>query len=290
MDYLHFLTLQITGNCDLKCESCSNIQLQTISCSSSENELECECIERIFAQISGCNLASISIVGGNIFGYKEWDKLMVLLHQYHYCYNLYTDYRHLCISEVNLQEIKSLNCIVKVIVNDEFEQNILKKALLMVSDIDFELIFHISSEEQMQSAGAFCEKYQVENYTLQPVYSNFNPGFFRDFIFMDEESLMGSPISKQTIFANMTLNTIDFGKLSILANGNVYANLNFPELGNIKKDSIRDMIMIELDKGESWFRIRDKKPCSDCIYQWLCPPPSNYEIAVGKLNLCHVKK
>jgi len=25
------------------------------------------------------------------------------------------------------------------------------------------------------------------------------------------------------------------------------------------------------------------------VYQWLCPPPSNYEIAIERPNLCHIK-
>ena len=36
-------------------------------------------------------------------------------------------------------------------------------------------------------------------------------------------------------------------------------------------------------------RVRDFTPCKDCIYQWLCPSPSNYEIVIGRSNLCYVK-
>lgn len=43
------------------------------------------------------------------------------------------------------------------------------------------------------------------------------------------------------------------------------------------------------EEGKSWFNIRNQPPCNSCIYQWLCPPPSNYEIAIGRPNLCHVK-
>ena len=155
--------------------------------------------------------------------------------------------------------------------------------------LDFEVIFHITSEEQYEVANNFCEDYQIDNYTLQPIYSPSNPDFFKNFIFMDEGSILASTVSKQTIFANMSLNTIDFGKMTILSNGDVHANLNFPRLGNIQTDSIRDLIYRELEQGESWFRIRIQKPCSDCVYQWLCPPPTNYEIAIGRSNLCHVK-
>ena len=74
----------------------------------------------------------------------------------------------------------------------------------------------------------------------------------------------------------------------IFSDGKVYANVYHEPLGTID-DDIRELIYKEMDKGTSWRRIRDMKPCCDCVYQWLCPSPSNYELAIGKPNLCHVK-
>jgi pseudo-rSAM protein len=68
----------------------------------------------------------------------------------------------------------------------------------------------------------------------------------------------------------------------------VYANVNMESLGTIH-DTIYSLIYKELTEGKSWLRIRDQKPCADCIYQWLCPAPSNYEIVLGKYNLCNIK-
>jgi len=86
------------------------------------------------------------------------------------------------------------------------------------------------------------------------------------------------------------MNKHDFGKLHIMPDGNVYANVNHPVLGNIYADGINKIVRKEIEEGISWFRIRNQAPCNDCIYQWLCPPPSNYEIAIGRTNLCHVKQ
>ena len=55
-------------------------------------------------------------------------------------------------------------------------------------------------------------------------------------------------------------------------------------------DTVYSLIHKELTKGHSWFQIRDQAPCTDCVYQWLCPAPSNYETVIGKPNLCHVKQ
>ena len=52
---------------------------------------------------------------------------------------------------------------------------------------------------------------------------------------------------------------------------------------------IYEIISKELEEGRSWLRIRNQAPCNTCLYQWFCPSPSNYEIAIGRPNLCHVK-
>lgn len=100
---------------------------------------------------------------------------------------------------------------------------------------------------------------------------------------------MSAHISIKDIFANQAVNLYDFGKFNIMPNGDVYANVNHPSLGNIDTHSIQEIVKKEVDEGKSWFRIRTQAPCTDCVYQWLCPPPSDYEIVIGCPNLCHVK-
>lgn len=95
--------------------------------------------------------------------------------------------------------------------------------------------------------------------------------------------------TKREIYANQTINRNEFGKITVLPNGDILANPNNKKLGTIKDDRIHDIIYREMTEGNSWLRIRDQKPCCDCIYQWLCPSPSNYESVIGKPNLCHVK-
>lgn len=93
----------------------------------------------------------------------------------------------------------------------------------------------------------------------------------------------------QDLMRNQILNSNDFGKLSVCSNGDMYTNKLSPTVGNIWTNDVRKLIYKEMTEGHSWLRIRDQKPCCDCIYQWLCPSPSNYELAIGKPNLCHVK-
>jgi pseudo-rSAM protein len=76
--------------------------------------------------------------------------------------------------------------------------------------------------------------------------------------------------------------------IQMVADGKVYENVNMESLGTIY-DTPYSLIYREFTEGKSWLNIRDQKPCTDCIYQWLCPSPSNYEILIGKSNLCHVE-
>ena len=73
-----------------------------------------------------------------------------------------------------------------------------------------------------------------------------------------------------------------------MPDGLVFANQNFASIGTIDMP-VTELLYKELFHGTSWRRIRDKEPCIECIYQYLCPSPSNYEIAIGQSNLCHME-
>jgi hypothetical protein len=41
--------------------------------------------------------------------------------------------------------------------------------------------------------------------------------------------------------------------------------------------------------GNAWLRIRgNEKPCNQCVNRDLCPSISNYELVIGKNNLCNI--
>ena len=122
-----------------------------------------------------------------------------------------------------------------------------------------------------------------------PVYNSENIDFFESNVFIRQEEILTSILSKRQIFMRQAINIFHFGKLTILSNGNVYADVNQTPLGIID-DTVYSIVYKEFTEGKSWFRVRDFSPCKDCIYQWLCPSPSNYEIAIGCPNLCQVKQ
>ncbi len=65
------------------------------------------------------------------------------------------------------------------------------------------------------------------------------------------------------IFANQILNTYNFGRLYIKSNGNVFTKGNKISIGNIKKDTIKRIVLNEISIGYLRLNIRTNQPCSD---------------------------
>lgn len=120
-----------------------------------------------------------------------------------------------------------------------------------------------------------------------PMYNGENREFFKSNVFTDRDDLDSVTLTKREIFMRQALNVHNFGKLTVLPDGTVYANVNHEPLGTMD-DSVYSLVYKEFTEGQSWLQIRDKAPCTDCVYQWLCPSPSNYETVIGQPNLCHV--
>jgi pseudo-rSAM protein len=159
---------------------------------------------------------------------------------------------------------------------------------LQSEELSHEYEFAVSSEDEFEDIQAKIQDVTPESMDIKPIFNGRNHIFFENNVYLDEEDCLKTEMTKRDIFAHQVLNMNDFGKLTFTSDGKVYANPYFPLLGTVEND-IREIVYKEMLEGASWRRIRDMKPCCECIYQWLCPPLSNYELALGKPNLCHVK-
>lgn len=119
-----------------------------------------------------------------------------------------------------------------------------------------------------------------------PFYSGDNLSFFEHNVFLTEQDILAQNLTQQDILNNMSVNSNFFGELYFMPDNKIYANPNFSPVGKLG-DDWHDILYNLLDS--CWFKTRDMKPCSNCAFQYLCPPPSNYEIVIGKPNLCTVK-
>ncbi|MDO4754714.1 MAG: TIGR04150 pseudo-rSAM protein [Parabacteroides sp.] len=148
--------------------------------------------------------------------------------------------------------------------------------------------FAVTSEQDYGAALKWEDGHGSVPVGIIPVYTGNNLHFFEECLYTDQESIAEITMDKREVFIRQKLNIHDFGLLTVMPDGKVYANPNHPSVGHIG-ETPHAILYREITEGQSWLRIRDQKPCCDCIFQWLCPSPSHYENVIGKPNLCHVK-
>ena len=232
------------------------------------------------------NISTVNIIGNlkDVANYKE---LLLVLDQFPSLKKITCNYSNV----ISLQPEFVNNFSYSILMNypiDISKWNYSRRLLLNQS-IPFECIFEVTSMDNYSQINKFIEEFGIEKHQLKPVYTGDNIDFFKENVFLTKDDILSTPLSISDFFINQSMNIFDFGKIAIMSNGDIYANVNYPILGNIHTHSIYEIISKELEEGRSWLRIRNQAPCNTCLYQWFCPSPSNYEIAIGRPNLCHVK-
>ncbi len=232
------------------------------------------------------NISTVNIIGNlkDVANYKE---LLLVLDQFPSLKKITCNYSNV----ISLQPEFVNNFSYSILINypiDISKWNYSRRLLLNKS-IPFECIFEVTSMDNYSQINKFIEEFGIEKHQLKPVYTGDNIDFFKENVFLTKDDILSTPLSISDFFINQSMNIFDFGKIAIMSNGDIYANVNYPILGNIHTHSIYEIISKELEEGRSWLRIRNQAPCNTCLYQWFCPSPSNYEIAIGRPNLCHVK-
>jgi pseudo-rSAM protein len=229
---------------------------------------------------------NINIVG-NIFSYHNFEMLLANIETDSRQYKIYITIQDFI---SNMQYINKFqwpnNIYFNILIDSTFDFTLIP---LQVSHINISITVLLFSEENYIT---FENKINHEspiwqNSQIIPIWNGENFNFFHSTVFISEMEVNDIYCSKREVFIKQAVNTYDFGKLTVMPDGQVYANVNTRAIGLID-NSIVSLIYKEFTEGKSWLRIRDQKPCVDCIYQWLCPSPSNYEIVIGKYNLCDI--
>lgn len=288
LNYLSELNIFINDKCERNCTFCERASSQTNFCSKSAKGeyLNLDIIEKVLSQAQYSSLRNVNILGGNIFLYPYWEELKHILAQYDYKYQCWIHYLNLSY-EFNINN--SIATQWNVLINFPLEDRTLGQIIQLYKENEnITFLFLIESEEEYLSIENLILKYKLTRYGIRPYYNKQNYLFFSDYVFMTREDLFSSPIIFRKIFCNQKLNSNNFGKLYILPNGEVKANLNAVKIGSVYTNSLLQIIYEELVKNTAWRNIRENAPCSECLYQYLCPPPSNYELTIGKPNLCHI--
>ena len=225
---------------------------------------------------------------GNIGKVANYNKLLSFFDQLSSPKNMLCSYKNMIVLQSAFKNNFTYRISVHFPIDMQKWNNLREK--LSNQTLSVEYIFDVSSDDDCLQAEQLIDRYQIQKYRLNPVYTGKNIQFFEENVFLNREDILSTSMTIKDFFSRQAMNIYDFGKINIMPNGNTYANMNHPILGNIYTENIYEIVQKEVDEGKSWFRIRDQAPCNDCVYQWLCPPPSNYEIAIGRPNLCHVNK
>ena len=285
------LTFYINNSCICHCEHCGEYQKQASCCckSNSSEELGLDSIITCLESLKEASLVQVNIMGGNILTYRKLPELVEKLN----------DFSFQKVYKINVKQlvsIKDLDFIWKypknmleIICTDVLDLGKLKPTNVEPSSLQMRINVLVQSNEDLAKAETFIQTYPNDNVMLTPFYNGLNESFFLENVFVSEEELVS--VSSRSIKRNSILNNNFFGKLICLPNGDIYSNLNENRLGNIKKDSFTEMVYKELSEGDNWMKVRrNVEPCKHCLFASMCPPLSNYEQAIGKNNLCTIKK
>lgn len=161
--------------------------------------------------------------------------------------------------------LECISFIQKNIPNPQF-------VLLISSDIDVEQLH---------------DRFNDFDCKILPIFNGSNKLFFEKYVYLDKYECQQFKKDKRSIFLNEALNSNFFGTLNILQDGLINDNMNFPPIGTLD-DEFPSIIFNLFDYERAWFYTRHRKPCNDCIYKLLCPPPSNYELVLQRHNLCNM--
>ena len=247
-------------------------------------------IEQFLSSLKGSSTNKINISGWNYPDNCDLDLIIDELDRMSVIKEFYLPINNFPEVLDRLKFLYSEQFRLKIFVSDDFDYEQVDQISQQLQQklISYEWEFLITSQNSSHRISKAIYKLNINNVNIKPIFNGKNFRFFEDHIYLTEEDLQTPSLNKREVFAHQALNKNDFGKLTIMPDGNVYANPQFSALGTIK-DDVRELLYKEMNEGKSWLRIRNMKPCSDCVYQWLCPSPSDYELVIGKPNLCHVK-
>ncbi|MDR2511208.1 MAG: TIGR04150 pseudo-rSAM protein [Bacteroidales bacterium] len=245
--------------------------------------LDFDLLKKVLKTLKFAPNKKIIFTGTNIFEYPHFKELLTFLKSEQIEASFSFHYR-----DANIETLKVLSDFKKkILINFPVNFEILTN-LLPFSDEKTTFDFSITSEEDYAETEKILESSGIKNYHIKACYTGENDTFLKANIFLNEDDILNGNISQRMIFAHQKLNTHFFGALYISPNGDVRANPNTAVLGNLQNKSLLQLAEKELFENSAWLQIRDKEPCSNCLYQYLCPSPSNYESAIGKFNLCKV--
>ena len=297
MTYVGEISIYLTNQCRLRCADCPDSFKQFPHCTrkdgSPAKHLPLSTIERLFRELAGTSLFRVSFLGGDVLLYPFLEDLIEILQKFRAFKSFYIYFENILNSSGKFETLRRLEGDTELIVLLDFPLDASRFADLveLVTDLGLETTFcyRVKNESEAEMAEEIHRKSPNVLYQLQPYFDGTNLDFFERNVFLSKDIILGARPTFRDIFSRQAFNGNNFGKLTMFPGGGVYSNVNLPKLGNINRHSLYEIVYQELLRGRSWRMSRSRvKPCNGCVFEALCPPLSNYELVMGRNNLCDV--
>lgn len=153
----------------------------------------------------------------------------------------------------------------------------------LVENSNYKLIGLFSSDSELD----YYEKKDFLFFYYYPYFTGDNAKYCFDKLKYALKDIMEQNLGEADIFSHKLINSNFFGRISILPNGELFTCINKNSLGNINSDNLKDLLLKEMTEAQNWFLTRSKiSPCSNCKYNILCPPISDFELYMNQFNFC----
>lgn len=288
LENLNEASLFLPGLCENDCSGCQDYFKQTIHCSCfNDSSLSIADYLTLLLDLNAAGVNKVNVLGVNLLRSDYFHDIYPTLSacKFKKSYHLY--FHHL--TESCKEWLTEGDSELIVSVHPRFDKEKVETWMNLYSSYPVVWKFIVSSDVDVQEVDMLDvpSSVQVE---INPFYTGENLSFFKENVFCSLDDIIAEPISRKTIFRRQTLNENFFGKLTIIPTGEVYANVNIKPIGVYPRDSLKKLVFEELVHSTAWFRLRDEQPCCGCANKYLCPSISNYELVMGKDNLCLVKE
>lgn len=252
--------------------------------------MEVSMIRNIFDQLAPLKNIKINLLGGDFLKIPEWNSMFELFDK-----SNFSIHYHILVPGCDPGFPHQMNKQSRLvfILHPPYGKRTLRAIMEIMAQCNNrrkpEFNFIVERNEDVKRASKIIREFRLDKAYFKPYFNGKNLAFFEENVFLTPEDIFSSKPDQNQIFSRKLINENDFGKLTVLPDGSVFANMNDPPLGDLKHFSLIQMIAQELQLGISWKRVRPKVfPCKNCIYHWLCPPISNYEIFMKKYNFCYL--
>lgn len=283
LDNLIQVNLYVNGSCEFTCGLCNSMYQQLLMCAKwdlNEDILNETTLKSILDQIIYSSISKFNVLGGQVLRYPYLNLISKKLNEVNVRPCVYAYYKHV----LQNSYCEFLDYVIMI----SSDISISEMEVLDAWGDNLKYNFIVTSEDDAFFYETLIDRFRLMSYRFVPLYTGSNIRFFEENVFTSLDDIFCRTFSHRDIFAHQKVNANYFGCLSIFPDGSVKASINADSIGNVMTSSIGDLIYNELINNTAWRKIRDNKPCCDCLYQFLCPSPSDYEAVIGKCNLCNI--